>query len=178
MTASEDFTSVTGAFRSELLVHCYRMLGSADEAEDLVQETYLRAWKGYARFQGRSSRGRAGRAAPRRRRPGDAPRAGLVHRPRHGLTFVAEKILTTRGRFRMRPARANGQPAFATYERGGDGAYRAHAVQVLTLAPGGIARLDIFLDPGLFRVFGLPRQLGEAVAAGAAIPGPGAGLSG
>jgi RNA polymerase sigma-70 factor (ECF subfamily) len=94
------------------------------------------------------------------------------------LTFVAENILTTRGRFRMRRARANGQPAFATYERGVDGAYRAHALQVLTLAPGGIARLDIFLDPGLFRVFGLPRQLGEAVSAGAATPGPGAGLSG
>ena len=66
----------------------------------------------------------------------------------------------------------------ASYERGGDGAYRAHAVQVLTLAPDGIARLDIFLDPGLFRVFGLPRQLGGPAPAGAAIPGPGAGLSG
>jgi RNA polymerase sigma factor (sigma-70 family) len=55
MTASDDFTRLTGEFRSELLVHCYRMLGSADEAEDLVQETYLRAWKGYAGFQGRSS---------------------------------------------------------------------------------------------------------------------------
>ncbi len=55
MTASDDFTSVTREFRPELLVHCYRMLGSADEAEDLVQETYLRAWRGYAAFQGRSS---------------------------------------------------------------------------------------------------------------------------
>ena len=55
MTASDDFTSVTREFRAELLVHCYRMLGSADEAEDLVQETYLRAWRGYAGFQGRSS---------------------------------------------------------------------------------------------------------------------------
>ena len=94
------------------------------------------------------------------------------------LTFVAEKILTTRGRFRLQPARANGQPAFATYERAAGGAYRAHAVQVLTVAPGGIARLDIFLDPGLFRVFGLPPQLGEPVPAGAASSGPGAGLSG
>ncbi len=94
------------------------------------------------------------------------------------LTFVAEKILTTRGRFRLRPARANGQPAFATYERGADGAYRAHAVQVLTVTPGGVARLDIFLDPGLFRVFGFPAQPGDPVGAAAAIPAPVAGLSG
>jgi RNA polymerase sigma-70 factor (ECF subfamily) len=55
MTTSEDFTSVTGQFRPELLAHCYRMLGSADEAEDLVQETYLRAWRSYDGFEGRSS---------------------------------------------------------------------------------------------------------------------------
>jgi RNA polymerase sigma-70 factor (ECF subfamily) len=55
MTVSEDFTSVTGQFRRELLAHCYRMLGSADEAEDLVQETYLRAWRSYDGFEGRSS---------------------------------------------------------------------------------------------------------------------------
>jgi RNA polymerase sigma-70 factor, ECF subfamily len=55
MTVSEDFTSQTGQFRGELLAHCYRMLGSADEAEDLVQETYLRAWRSYDGFEGRSS---------------------------------------------------------------------------------------------------------------------------
>jgi len=55
MTVSEDFTSLTGRFRGELLAHCYRMLGSAEEAEDLVQETYLRAWRSFAGFEGRSS---------------------------------------------------------------------------------------------------------------------------
>jgi RNA polymerase sigma-70 factor (ECF subfamily) len=55
MTVSEDFTSLTGRFRGELLAHCYRMLGSAEEAEDLVQETYLRAWRSYDGFEGRSS---------------------------------------------------------------------------------------------------------------------------
>src|ERR1700750_2931394 len=55
MTVSEDFTSLTGQFRGELLAHCYRMLGSAADAEDLVQETYLRAWRSYEGFEGRSS---------------------------------------------------------------------------------------------------------------------------
>jgi len=52
---SAEFSSATEPFRRELLAHCYRMLGSVDEAEDLVQETYLRAWRAYGGFEGRSS---------------------------------------------------------------------------------------------------------------------------
>jgi len=45
-----DFTVAADGFRRELVVHCYRMLGSVDEAEDLVQETMLRAWRARERY--------------------------------------------------------------------------------------------------------------------------------
>src|SRR5260370_17255181 len=49
-----SFTALTEPYRRQLHVHCYRMLGSFDDADDLVQETLMRAWKGRAQFEGRS----------------------------------------------------------------------------------------------------------------------------
>ena len=49
------FETLAEPFRREIKVHCYRMLGSIHDAEDLVQETLLRAWRGLAEFEGRAS---------------------------------------------------------------------------------------------------------------------------
>jgi RNA polymerase sigma-70 factor (ECF subfamily) len=50
-----DFDRALESHRRELLAHCYRMIGSVDDAEDLVQETFLRAWRAKDGFAGRSS---------------------------------------------------------------------------------------------------------------------------
>jgi len=321
MTVEEDFASVAAQFRGELLAYCYRMLGSIDEAEDLVQETYLRAWRSFGAFEGRASartwlyriatnacltalerRARrplpAGLGAPdedpavplvagpevpwlqpfpgapadpanavvaregirlafvaalqylsarqravlimrdvldwpaaeaadllgmtttavnsalRRARdqiaaalpagsdaadvsglvePDDPARRALLDRYAAAienadasalagllredialempplltwfagrdtvLRFVAASLLPGPGLLRLVPVTANGQPAFAVYERDPDGTFHAHAIQVLTITDTGIARIVAFADPSLFGPFGLPPHL-------------------
>jgi RNA polymerase sigma-70 factor, ECF subfamily len=51
----EAFRELIAPYRGELQLHCYRILGSVQDAEDLVQETLLAAWRGLARFDGRAS---------------------------------------------------------------------------------------------------------------------------
>jgi RNA polymerase sigma-70 factor (ECF subfamily) len=328
-TADGQFADRTEPFRRELLAHCYRMLGSVDDAQDLVQETYLRAWRSYDRFEGRSSvrawlyqiaTNACLTAMQRRDRrplpsglggPGDDPRpplaagsditwlqpipdalavpesedpaaivasreslrlaliASFQYLParqravlilRDVLAFPAGEVaamlgtttaavkstlqrararlgqvapapdqvteptepearalldqyiaafenadaaalqrllrqdatlelppspawfaggdaaahavsgLGSPGDWRMVPTAANGQPAAAAYRRGGDGAYRAYGIVVLTATSTGIARIVVFGDPGLFASFGLPPV--HAAPAAAAPPPP------
>jgi RNA polymerase sigma-70 factor (TIGR02960 family) len=51
----EAFRELTEPYRRQLRVHCYRILGSIEDADDLVQETLLAAWRGLKRFEGRAS---------------------------------------------------------------------------------------------------------------------------
>jgi RNA polymerase sigma-70 factor (TIGR02960 family) len=51
----DAFAELTGPFRREIQVHCYRILGSVADAEDMLQETMMAAWRGLDRFEERSS---------------------------------------------------------------------------------------------------------------------------
>jgi RNA polymerase sigma-70 factor (ECF subfamily) len=52
---SEEFSELATAYSAELRAHCYRMLGSVQDAEDAVQDALVRAWKGIDRFEGRGA---------------------------------------------------------------------------------------------------------------------------
>ncbi len=51
----QAFRELTDPYRSELLLHCYQILGSVADAEDMLQDTLLAAWRGLSTFEGRSS---------------------------------------------------------------------------------------------------------------------------
>jgi RNA polymerase sigma-70 factor (TIGR02960 family) len=62
-TAEAEFTAAVAPFRGEVTAHCYRMLGSLADAEDVVQETWLRAWQAWSGFEARlDDHGRSVRA--------------------------------------------------------------------------------------------------------------------
>ena len=83
-------------YRAELTGYCYRMLGSPFEADDAMQDTFLRAWRGFDRFEGRAAlrswlyriatnvcldmlNGRARRARPVDLGPAQAPEPSNLH---------------------------------------------------------------------------------------------------
>ena len=79
--------------------------------------------------------------------------------------FLRAVVLTGPGQFMFVPTAANGQPAFAAYARADDGSFQAHAIQVLTIVAGQVARIVSFNDGRLFTAFGLPATPAAAVPA-------------
>ena len=52
----QAFGELTGPYLAELRLHCYRILGSVQDAEDMLQETLLAAWRGLGQYEGRAGR--------------------------------------------------------------------------------------------------------------------------
>jgi DNA-directed RNA polymerase specialized sigma24 family protein len=129
------FGRLTERHRRELHVHCYRMRGSFDEAEDLVQETFLRAWRGRSGFD-------AG--------PGLRP---WLHR------IATNACLDALRRRSRRVAAVARMPAAANdLKAPGDTEFRAFKLDLLRIEDGAIAEITTF-NADLFAAFGLPPTL-------------------
>jgi RNA polymerase sigma-70 factor, ECF subfamily len=130
-------------YRRELGSHCQRMLGSGFEAEDAVQETLVRAWRSYHRFDGRSSlRSWLYRIATnvcldmlrgpqRRARPMDLGPASAGAEPQPGLALVAGARAETASGVRGAPV--NGDPADLVASR--EAVRQAFVVALQSLPP-------------------------------------------
>jgi RNA polymerase sigma-70 factor (ECF subfamily) len=122
------FSRLVAPLRPELHAHCYRMLGSVHDADDVLQDALLRAWRGFARFEGRSSlrtwlytvvtracldqlKSRNKRALPMDLRPASG-RAVLVDAPRTDVDWLdpypdadlADGLADPEARFEQREA--------------------------------------------------------------------------
>lgn len=150
------FARLVERHRPELLVHCYRMLGSFDEAEDAVQETFLRAWRKRASF---SLEGRWSYRAWPYRITTNLCLNVLARAPRRVLQArlaPASETTVASVNSALQRARANRQPAAACYvRRPGQPDYHAFCIDVLRVGHGEIAEVISF-TPRLFPAFGLP----------------------
>jgi RNA polymerase sigma-70 factor, ECF subfamily len=133
------FEAATSPYRKELLAHCYRMTGSIQEAEDIVQDTYVRAWRAFGRFEGRSS-----------------VRTWLYR-------IATNACLTALQRRSLRPLPSGlGPPSADAWRRPGQsrrecaGSSRSpFAVVVLATTETHLKRISLFTDPALFSRFDL-----------------------
>ena len=81
---------------------------------------------------------------------------------REAIAAVAREVMfagEARGRWRLRPIRANRQPAFAVYQRTESGVYHAFGISVLTIDQGQVADSITFIDPALIPRFNLPVEI-------------------
>jgi RNA polymerase sigma-70 factor (ECF subfamily) len=157
--ADDEFT-VLDEFRGALIAHCGRLLDAADEARDVPQETCLRAL--LDRFATAFEDGDVAALGALLRDDVTLelpPLATWFSGREAVLGYLASNLRPSAGRIRLAAVAANGQPAFAAYLRDAGGAYRAHAIIVLTLTGALITRIVIFLEPALFRLFGLAGEL-------------------
>jgi RNA polymerase sigma-70 factor (ECF subfamily) len=156
VAARDEFTA-SGQSRAELLAGCHQLPGPAKEE---LAEPGLRAV--LDRFAAALEGGDVAALAALVRDDvalETPPLATWFSGREAVLGYVAAHLCPTAGRIRLVPTAANGQPAFAAYLRDADGACRAHAIIVLSLAGPLITRIVLFLEPGLFRLFGLDRKL-------------------
>jgi RNA polymerase sigma-70 factor, ECF subfamily len=82
------------------------------------------------------------------------------------VRFLRARVLTDPGRFVLTPTVANGQVAFAAYERAAAGSYTAHGIQLVSTDGVFVRRIVSFNDARLVAKFGLPTELANGAAAG------------
>jgi RNA polymerase sigma-70 factor (ECF subfamily) len=167
-----DFEEAMRRYRRELHVYCYRMLGSFDDAEDHVQEVFLRAWRSPAPTPPAADQRRLLQAFIAAHEQAD-PEAliallrddvRLAISPQVGEFIGRAQVaaalgagMTSRGAWRVLPTAANGRLAAAGYLRHpGETVFLPFVISVLDIQDGQLADIAAFEAADLIAAFGLP----------------------